>query len=564
MVAYYSHDPLSGQAILRAISEHDFAQSFPVIISIEGGNYLGVNNSEEILRIDETETLRVAFNKAYKKGLRFVRVSRVEATENGTATLLPKHATNVCLDSFGCLLIVGREENQLHKAHVLLCAASGLVSRLVLVAIHETERQLRSNLVARSLRRRDLNSFLHGALEAGNSILAFEGASVFLWDSEHRLLRLHATTGMRNPQPRRDTFYHRDEERITVGVALTGIASVTDSIGRDHAVPGKHEERVPSPRTSFAALPILDYGRASEPDIVTPLGVLRVINNKTNILPSTPIPFAWDDLYLLRFLAELIGVVTNHLRRGQEEQDHFERIIHGIKANIGAVQLNMSLLESRPDAVTVNISDYHYIIPDCLALINDIKWQVERNLAWYRCSYDTDDPEGHLTIQPTLVMGDVLAKIKGLVQQMATANNAGSIVCEYDNYEEFKRLPPVDADPGALATVFRNLIENALKYTRMGAKDSRITFRSRKTPGFLEILVEDNGIGVPKNEENWIFIDGYRSDNAMRRRPAGGSGIGLPQSRDLMTAMKGDVYYERVPNVTRFVVRLKLHEEKMA
>jgi signal transduction histidine kinase len=124
------------------------------------------------------------------------------------------------------------------------------------------------------------------------------------------------------------------------------------------------------------------------------------------------------------------------------------------------------------------------------------------------------------------------------------------------------QLPLVKADPGALATVFRNLIENALKYTREGAKDSCITFRFRQVPKYLEILVEDNGIGVPKDAERWIFIDGFRSDNAMRRRPAGGSGIGLPHSKDLMVAMGGDLYYEHDPKVTRFVVKLRLSEEE--
>jgi len=352
--------------------------------------------------------------------------------------------------------------------------------------------------------------------------------------------------------------YKVGEERLTVNVATTGLISITDNIPRDHKQKGKYEEFVQSPRTSFLALPIFDWGRTSAPRKVMPLGVVRFINR---VSPweggKAALPFGWDDVVICEYIAELIGVVTNYLRRAQEEQDHFERVIHGIKANITAVLLNIAHLADRPDAVTINNPKMTYILSDSLAMMRDIKWQVERNVAWYGPRFDTSVRQLS-ELKRIRITGDVLAKVRGMVPDMAKVHNAGYVSCEYSNYDVFIKLPEVLGDVSALTTVFRNVIENAIKYTRPESADSRVVLDYRIGPEFLEILVDDNGIGVAPGEASWIFVDGYRGDNAIRRRPAGGSGIGLPHSQDLMLAMGGDLYYEPVVGGTRFVVRLRL------
>ena len=111
-------------------------------------------------------------------------------------------------------------------------------------------------------------------------------------------------------------------------------------------------------------------------------------------------------------------------------------------------------------------------------------------------------------------------------------------------------------------TVFRNLVENAIKYTRAEQQESHIVLGHRRSePDYLDILLDDDGIGITQGEEDWIFVDGYRCDNAMRRRPGGGSGIGLAHSKQLLQQMGGDLLFERIPDKTRFVVRLKLAQE---
>ena len=74
-----------------------------------------------------------------------------------------------------------------------------------------------------------------------------------------------------------------------------------------------------------------------------------------------------------------------------------------------------------------------------------------------------------------------------------------------------------------LQNVFSNLLDNAIKYT---FSDPRIKIRSRNTPGGIIIDVEDNGIGIKKEHQKYIFKKLYRvpTGNIHESR---GFGIGL-------------------------------------
>ncbi len=559
-VAYYSYDPLSRRSVLRSVAAVEAFPKLPsstdCISNIESETAFDLSADGAISTLLPSADL----DRALHAGTTTVVVIPLAENTREVSALLPKLTTEARLSCFGHMVLFCNHNPERLNGLDRIRLHSQLLGSLILSSVHETERDLRRDLVDRTLRRRDLNSFLFASLRTVLDRLPCEGGSIFLWDKQRRLLKLHATTGMKSGLPRTDCFYTADDDRVTVQVARLGLASVSDDIRRDHARPGKHEEKVSSRRQSFAAIPILDYGRNHHPENLMPLGVLRLINRVNPLQQRTQVvQFAWDDLALLRFAAELIGVVTNYIRRGQEEHDRFERVIHGIKAQITALKLNLSHFENRPGSITVHIPQMDYIISDCVALANDVKWQVERNVAWYRTSIETAAPKEPLEIVPVKLLGDVIGKIGGLIPEMAKAINAGKVAFEY-SHDEFIALPSVLADPIALTTAFRNLVENALKYTRASASDSRIRFGRRLKKDLVEILVDDNGIGVPKGEENYLFIDGYRSDNAMRRRPAGGSGIGLPHSKELLEAMGGDVYFERVEGFTRFVVSLRIAE----
>jgi two-component system phosphate regulon sensor histidine kinase PhoR len=96
----------------------------------------------------------------------------------------------------------------------------------------------------------------------------------------------------------------------------------------------------------------------------------------------------------------------------------------------------------------------------------------------------------------------------------------------------------VRADRQGLGQIFRNLFENALRYS---SGEGTITVRVDHVGGGQALVaVSDTGMGIPSSAVPRIFERFYRVD-ASRARPAGGTGLGLAIVRHLVQAMGGDV-----------------------
>jgi two-component system CheB/CheR fusion protein len=80
----------------------------------------------------------------------------------------------------------------------------------------------------------------------------------------------------------------------------------------------------------------------------------------------------------------------------------------------------------------------------------------------------------------------------------------------------------VESDPLLLEQMVRNLLSNALKYTRRGG----ILLGCRRRAGFVSLEVWDTGIGIPATELQAIFQEYHQLDNTARERNRG-LGLGL-------------------------------------
>jgi signal transduction histidine kinase len=100
----------------------------------------------------------------------------------------------------------------------------------------------------------------------------------------------------------------------------------------------------------------------------------------------------------------------------------------------------------------------------------------------------------------------------------------------------------VFADPRRTAQVLSNLIGNASKYA---PESTRITLSSRIADGFVEVVVSDEGPGIPVDEQPRLFQPFYRSREV--REAAGGVGLGLTICRAIVQAQGGDIRIESEP-----------------
>jgi two-component system CheB/CheR fusion protein len=113
----------------------------------------------------------------------------------------------------------------------------------------------------------------------------------------------------------------------------------------------------------------------------------------------------------------------------------------------------------------------------------------------------------------------------------------------------------VHSDPRLLEQMVRNLLANAMKYTKAG----RILLGCRRTADHLIIEIWDTGIGIAETELHAIFDEFHQIDNAARERSKG-LGLGLSIVQRLGALLdhdigvrsrlgKGSVFSIRVPRV---------------
>jgi signal transduction histidine kinase len=109
----------------------------------------------------------------------------------------------------------------------------------------------------------------------------------------------------------------------------------------------------------------------------------------------------------------------------------------------------------------------------------------------------------------------------------------------------------VRGDETSLGQVVRNLVDNAARHAR-----SNMALGVREVGGEVEVVVEDDGPGVPEDERERVFERFVRLDDA-RARDAGGSGLGLAIVAEIVHVHGGSVSVSASPlGGARFVVRL--------
>ncbi|MCR5249722.1 MAG: HAMP domain-containing histidine kinase [Lachnospiraceae bacterium] len=113
----------------------------------------------------------------------------------------------------------------------------------------------------------------------------------------------------------------------------------------------------------------------------------------------------------------------------------------------------------------------------------------------------------------------------------------------------------VSIDRELFRRVYDNLIENALKYNAAGTK---ILIGVADKGSSVEITVADNGIGIPAEYTDKIFLPFFRADKASSKRD--GSGLGLAIVRRIITLHAGDISYTGDKGGCRWLIILPLNK----
>jgi signal transduction histidine kinase len=105
---------------------------------------------------------------------------------------------------------------------------------------------------------------------------------------------------------------------------------------------------------------------------------------------------------------------------------------------------------------------------------------------------------------------------------------------------EAERVPPVRGSARDLSLLVRNLIDNAVRYTRGGG---RVDVAVASANGDVMLRVSDTGLGIPSRDLSRVFERFYRVDPA-RSRDTGGTGLGLAIVKHVAENHGGEVSIE--------------------
>jgi len=100
--------------------------------------------------------------------------------------------------------------------------------------------------------------------------------------------------------------------------------------------------------------------------------------------------------------------------------------------------------------------------------------------------------------------------------------------------------PDVIGDPDRMKMVVQNLIDNAIRYSRGGG---RVDIAMSRDGNFLRWEIKDQGVGIPKDQQKFIFQKFFRSDNAVKHQTQG-SGLGLYIARAIIEELGGKIGFE--------------------
>jgi signal transduction histidine kinase len=135
--------------------------------------------------------------------------------------------------------------------------------------------------------------------------------------------------------------------------------------------------------------------------------------------------------------------------------------------------------------------------------------------------------------------------IDALEVEVSPALKTRKLILERRDFEGNKLW--IYIDPTRMQQAFRNLINNAIKYTPDGGT---ITIDGRTLPGFIEVTLADTGIGISPENQAVIFEKFSQlgrlelHSSGKTKFKGGGPGLGLPIARGILEAHGGSLWVE--------------------
>jgi signal transduction histidine kinase len=234
----------------------------------------------------------------------------------------------------------------------------------------------------------------------------------------------------------------------------------------------------------------------------------------------------WEGGFFLAVLLGGMGVLTRTIRHDADlrrrQQNFLAAVSHEFKSPLASMRLAAETLVLRAPE------------PDAQRLGQRILEDGERLLRMVDNLLDTTRlEEGRHRFAPeTLPLAPL---VETCVAELSERARSAGIRIMAEVPADLR----VKADPEAVGSIVRNLLDNAVKAcSAKGEAEIRIT--ARAAPDAVELAVEDTGIGFPPEDAEMIFEKFYRVGDELRRSTPG-TGLGLYIVKRLAELSQGTI-----------------------
>ena len=248
-----------------------------------------------------------------------------------------------------------------------------------------------------------------------------------------------------------------------------------------------------------------------------------------------PTQFTEQDLAFIQLIADLVslrlevnrlGLKDNPIQAGEPIRTEWvETLSH---------ELSMPLTAIKGYATALLLDEVEWSLmkrQEFLQLIEAECDQMETLLSDFLNSTFSDMDQFYLEPQ-SLQLSQIAHKIAKEIERRTDKHH---LIVDFPS-----NLPIVQADPRWIKQVFRNLLDNAIKYSPEGGL---IVIRGEVRSTDVVISISDQGIGMPPEDLIRIF-DKYERARSLEGTQIPGTGLGLPIARSIVEAHGGRIWVD--------------------